>query len=124
MKYPASLIELGEKNSQEERNNATNQIVADYSHEERLCDSTVIESKARRRHIVMTSRYGEAKWRARDRPRTIAMTTTGTSTGTTNMRHGERGGFDDPSRRRERGYAPRTAKTGVRRYGFERIACC
>lgn len=43
----------------------TNQIVADYSGEERLCDSTVIESKARRRHIVMTSRYGEAKWRAR-----------------------------------------------------------
>lgn len=39
--------------------------MADYSHKERLCDSTVIESKARRHHIVMTSSYGEAKWCAR-----------------------------------------------------------
>lgn len=36
----------------------------DYSHKDRLCDSTVIENKARR-HIVMTNSYGEAKWRAR-----------------------------------------------------------
>jgi len=63
----------------QERNNATNQVVTDYSHEERLCDSTVIENKARRRHIVMTAmRSG-----VRDRPRTIAMTTT-------NTRHCER----------------------------------
>lgn len=39
--------------------------MTDHSHEERLSDSTVIESKARRRHIVMTSRSGEAEWRAR-----------------------------------------------------------
>lgn len=90
--------------------------MTDYSHEERLCDSTVIESKARRRHIVMTSPYGEAKWRARP--------TTNDSDDNDGNEHEndeyearrELGGFNDPSRRRERGYATRTAKTGVRRY--------
>lgn len=38
----------------EEKYNATNQIAMDYSHEERLCDLTVIEGKARRHHIVET----------------------------------------------------------------------
>lgn len=36
--------------------NATNQITTDYSHEERLCDLTVIEGTARRHRIVKTSR--------------------------------------------------------------------
>lgn len=91
--------------------------MTDHSHEERLCDSTVIESKARRRHIVITSRSGEAEWCARP--------TTNDSDDNDGNEHKndeyetrrERGGFDDPSRWRERGYAPRTAKTGVRRYG-------
>lgn len=87
-----------------------------YSHKESLYDSTVIESKTRRRHIVMTSSYGEAKWRAR--------LTTNDSDDNDGNEHKtdeyearrKRGDFNDPLRQRERGYAPRTAKTGVRRY--------
>jgi len=99
--------------------------VTDYSHEERLGDSTVIECKARRRHIVMTSRTAKPKWRMRP--------TTNDSDDNDGYENEndecetqrERGGFNDPSRAPcescERGYASQTAKTGVRR--FERIAC-
>lgn len=88
--------------------------MVDYSHKKRLYDSTVIESKARRHHIVMTSSYGEAKWRARQ--------TTNDSDDNDRDENDEyeaqrkRGGFNGPPQRRERGYAPRTAKTGVQRY--------
>lgn len=97
--------------------------MTDYSHEECLCDSTVIESKARRRHIVMTSPYGEAKWRARP--------TTNDSDDNDGNEHEndeyearrELGGFNDPSRRRERlRYADgENRRTTLR---IERIVCC
>lgn len=72
----------------------------------------------------MTSSYGEAKWRARP--------TTNDSDDNDGNEHEndeyearrELGGFNDSSRRRERGYANANGENRRTTLRIERIACC
>jgi len=109
MKYTADMLRQKEW-QRREKNNVTNQMMTDYSHEERLCDLIVIENKTRRRHrrhIVKMSRTTKIRIRQQARPQTTAMTTMDHEIHEREARREREATMPvNVSRLRERGYTP------------------
>lgn len=104
------------------KNNATNQIVTDYSHDERLYDSTIIGTSLSHSKDELYNASEAANGNESDHERIVMTAKMNTKT----MReYGKARRLNDASQRCKRGYTTRTMKPGLQCYGtLSELACC